>query len=391
MDDTTFTMTELMFRCATDKSLTLEEAKKLLLENCYIRSLRETLAKYFNIDINNADMLEDEVRNRLYETDPTANRDTIARTVGRWVNGVYATVSKENAIKVAFALKLNFNDTEELMRRMSGKVFHLRSPKDIVWKFAIESGMNYTDACSLVREMTEYVNSIKLKSDDSETRTNSITKESEKVSTKEELKAFLKEQAPHLGTFHNTAYYNYTHFMALLKRPPIEYDLGSLHKLMPKERTMSDEEIALIYLFRKFIPNNYQNNDVLQDAVRRSITQNWPSADTIRDMNNRITDVTRKVLILLFLACDGESTEYGASEKNDYSCDVDPAVSYFDSVKMRLSAMLSDCGFAQLDPRIPFDWMTLFCMTVEDPIEIDERISAFLSGIFPPENNGDDE
>ena len=54
----------------------------------------------------------------------------------------------------------------------------------------------------------------------------------------------------------------------------------------------------------------------------------------------------------------------------------------FNETYLRLSAMLSECGFAQLDPRVPFDWMILYCMCVSDTWEIDQKMKDFLQEAF---------
>ena len=55
----------------------------------------------------------------------------------------------------------------------------------------------------------------------------------------------------------------------------------------------------------------------------------------------------------------------------------------FSDTYERLTMMLSDCGFAGLDPRSQFDWMILYCMCVDDSIFIDGKLQRFLAEIFP--------
>ena len=101
-------------------------------------------------------------------------------------------------------------------------------------------------------------------------------------------------------------------------------------------------------------------------------------------MTNRETDVTRKVLILLFLACDGGESDYG-----DFSEESEEDV--FQDTYARLSSMLADCGFAPLDSRIPFDWMVLYCMVADEAFGIDENMNQFLSEVFRMPEEGQEE
>ena len=145
---------------------------------------------------------------------------------------------------------------------------------------------------------------------------------------------------------------------------------------------MPAREIVTTYLYNHLIPRASRSkggkalDKTAADAIRRDIQQNWPDEFALARMANRETDVTRKALILLFLACDGGETSYG-----DYADDSPESV--FEDTYARLSSMLADCGFPPLDPRIPFDWMVLYCMVAEDYTDIDEKIPRFLAEIFP--------
>ena len=93
-------------------------------------------------------------------------------------------------------------------------------------------------------------------------------------------------------------------------------------------------------------------------------------------MKNRHIDVTRKVLILLFLACDGGEMLYG-------NLDYDEPENIFDETYASMNNMLIQCGFSPLDSRDPFDWMVLYCIaTANEFFDIDENIKSFLSEIF---------
>ena len=94
-------------------------------------------------------------------------------------------------------------------------------------------------------------------------------------------------------------------------------------------------------------------------------------------MKNRLTDVSRKVLILLFVAVDGyEDTEYDDFEEEMSNEE------QFEDMYQRLNNMLNSCGFAPLDSRIPFDWMILFCICSGKKDFIDARIERFLKEVF---------
>lgn len=114
-------------------------------------------------------------------------------------------------------------------------------------------------------------------------------------------------------------------------------------------------------------------------------------------MKARKTDVTRKTLILLFLATySGEDSFYSGDmpdEDEDYSEESFRDISRFSEeeltreeiflgTKDRIDYMLSLCGFAALDPRSPFDWLILYCMCTEDLLDMDERMRNMFMEMF---------
>ena len=55
---------------------------------------------------------------------------------------------------------------------------------------------------------------------------------------------------------------------------------------------------------------------------------------------------------------------------------------YFEKMYLDLNLMLNLCGFAPIDPRVPFDWMILFCICKGEQWLVDSRIEEFLNEVF---------
>lgn len=168
---------------------------------------------------------------------------------------------------------------------------------------------------------------------------------------------------------------------------------------------MSVREITDVYLYNKLIPRvkkrTVKNNDTqarVLSAIERDVQQNWPDETTLSKMLNRKMDISRKALILLFLATDGDTmndvetdsvwtADFARNEDLDRAeLDArwqDSHEDGFEDLYMRMNAMLADCGFAQLDPRVPFDWMILYCMCADETMLIDSRVQQFLAELFP--------
>ena len=54
----------------------------------------------------------------------------------------------------------------------------------------------------------------------------------------------------------------------------------------------------------------------------------------------------------------------------------------FEDIYERLNDMLFFCGYCELDPRNPFDWVILYCIYVEDLFDIDPKIQQLLGEVF---------
>ncbi len=374
-------MTGLMFHYAVDERLTLEKAKEKLRANAYIRTVSEVLERYCVVEASEFQKKKKELQKKvtdiLYNSSPVpADRDSIRRKVSVWLNEEKkkTSIEKESVIQLALALKLKPNDAEEMLSLLSDEAFHLRDPEDIVWLFAIEHGLNYIEACGLRDRILRIYEENKGSEDNTGTMTETVKQQISQIQTIEELEKFIASHAPNLGKMHNTAYDLYMHFMELLKDggdvPVIGGERITIRK--GEQDIEINENILEAYLYRKYVPTTKKR---LEDAIQRGIKKNWPSETNLSKMTNRETDVTRKVLILLFLACEGGETIYGSLAEES-------AEDVFNDTYARLSSMLSDCGFPPIDPRNPFDWMVLYCIAKDDSEDTNSNISDFLSEIF---------
>lgn len=116
------------------------------------------------------------------------------------------------------------------------------------------------------------------------------------------------------------------------------------------------------------------------EAIRKMIEAFWPTETKLKEMIRRKRDVSRAVLVLLFLA-----TRY---EKKSWIADDDDSPYDFDyqSLFTELTATLQTCGFAPLDPLHPFDWMVIYCLAADsdddeenpDALTTDETLERFV-------------
>ena len=376
--------TQLMYHMATSQTLGLHQALDHLREDAYVRPVRETLAKYAGKSAEDVKGLQIHLVEKLLENSPVGSaQDSVARKVRMWMKDGMQSISKSSAIQVSFALRLSVEEANAFLQRACGEGFHARDPEELVFLYALKDGLNYKEALALREEMEKKGLLKREKNGEEKLRTEIVRQDLESREGVAGLEEFLRQYQGRLGSFHNTAYEMFKGYMRLLTDAEIDDGLDA-------EGHMTVREVTDIYLHERLIPRiqkaakkNQKAGDLVLSALQRDIQQNWPDETSLSKMLNRNTDVSRKVLILLFLATDGGPGEEELFEEK-------AAEEFFEDAYSRLNGMLANCGFAPLDPRCAFDWMVLYCMCVdaEDSLLIDNRIHQFLEEIFPAHGEG---
>ncbi len=359
--------TRAMYQAATSRTLSVQEAVKLLRQEMKPRRLTDKLEAFAKGRDVRRLLEEGLVRNH-----PDKKPDSMLRKVRDWYNGSDRAIRKEDAIELCFILHLTVEEANELLAMIAEEGFHWRSPEEIVMIYALRKGMDYPAACALNDRMQALLARHRKEQDRQENSFTAVVRaEVDALNSEEELAAYLTDAIGRLGAYHNTAFQLFEEYIALLE----EADPGDG---LEDVQTMTTRDVVEQYFYRRFIPRAKRGEKELAgraaSAIERSIGANWPDEVTISRMKNRAADVTRKVMILLFVATDGgESGDEWLEDEEEGS---------FEDSYTRLNDMLTDCGFSTLDPRSPFDWMILYCMCVEDVFELDAQMEAFLETLF---------
>lgn len=373
--DTGTEFTRLMYDTATSQSLTLAQAVEQLKRDAHPRTIGETLARYARIPADNTNAVLDFYLERLLSHSPSSTkRDTLRRKIQMWQNGDIQSISKQGAIQLCFALGLSPEESRQFLYRTCGEGFHWRDPEELVFLFALREKMTYPEALSL-RDDLAGKKLLSPGNKDASSLTGLVRQDAERISSAGELEDYLRQSQEQLGSFHNTAYSLFREYLNILCAPEINDLLNPDKKISIREVTATYLHEALISRFKKAVKGKAETT--VLSALQRDIQQNWPDEIALSRMLHRRTDVTRKALVLLFLATDGaafhDDLDDGLLEEDED----------FESRYTRLNATLCDCGFAPLDSRSPFDWMIIYCMCIEEAMFIDSQIEAFLSAIFP--------
>lgn len=265
-------------------------------------------------------------------------------------------------------LRLSAERASAFLTMAGDEGLHWRDPREITYGFALEHDMSYIEAVCLYERAAAVLPGGE---NDANSFTPLVRQEAQQCATEEELLEYLRRAASRLGSLHNSAYRQFMAMLELLEAPASP---GA-----SVERRYTVREIMEQYLDKK-LPSLRESKAL--DEKKRTILADWPDEVILSRMKNRKMDITRKALILLFLATDG-----GDEPAGDWDEDEDEtAEEAFRSSYLRMNRMLTECGYGMLDPRNAFDWLTLYCMRVEDDLVsmdgLNERLSRVLDALF---------
>lgn len=365
---------------------------------------------------------------------------TIEKSVRNWLDGGVVPKNRGQLFKICFALELSEGDADYVFRRAAETGIHYRNPQELVFAFALRTGMTWAEAEALDTEMARiyeplvsgaakmrreewtrrerefreqrraeinrikairddvrrkryglefkevYVASVR-QQEDPEFFTSRIRDEFAGVRTREDLEAFFRENGADLGRLHESAYEKFWELLIQLQEPEIlledELDISSL----------SLKDVSDIY-FRMHVPRqkNLKNFTYLQKMIKK----NWPDYSELQRMKSRTVDVSRKVILLLFLitgdfleeedAPDG--TEDAAVQFQDAVADAmdmdeDTPEDRLEVMIRRIDWLLEKYGMNQLDPGSPFDCLLLYALAAQcDDDFFSDEFSRALEVLF---------
>ena len=377
-------MTAKMYNKAISAQLTVDEAVLMLRQCADFRTLSQKLQAYSKgRDIKKL-LIEG-----LHNNHPDANPEAISRKVRNWLNDCQNTLHKEDAIELCFIFGLNLEESDAFVAMISEDALHWRDIDEIPYIFALLKGRTYQQATQLHKQIKDNISEKSNDVSSEEVFTSTIKDEIKKIQTEGDLIDYVIKTKNKLSRFHNTAYQSFCDMMEKLENPSTE--LANIDKFYSENENYSVGKIVQIYLHRKDIPELKENTKKnLYSALQRSVLQNWPSETVLSRIKKRHTDVSRKVLILLFLAtydcyAPDESENNYEWKEDDIFLETEfekTRDEIFTEFYTNMNIMLEGCGFKILDPRSPFDWMIIFCMCADDMYDIDGTLSAFLQNLF---------
>ncbi len=387
MENRMTAVSEHMYNQAVSCALTVSEAVDFLKREAKMRTLREKLEKFSHGQELRPILVQGLMRNH-----PDAKRDAVERRVRGWLNNPEnRTLRQSDAIELCFILGLSVEEADAFAALISEEGLHWRDPDEIVYIYSLKQGMDYAEAKKLNDEMRESLSGVtESRTPAEDSFTPIIRAEVASIATREGLIDYLTGAVSRLGRYHNNAYKLFMEMMDALEHPAL-YETEESAGLFEREK-LTIRDVLREYLFeenvlyakglvrgsRKKEDSPSEEGKLVFTVIQEEVSRCWPDESTISKMKSRKTDVTRKVLILLFLATDS-----GPVDEEDE--DTESALSKeerFERLYQSLNNMLLLCGFKPIDPRSPFDWLILYCICTGDMFDVDSRMRDIFKEMF---------
>ena len=343
------------------------DAVRFFSERMAPRSFAETLRAF----LRRQGIAESELPDRLAAVRPGVKRDSLRRRVSSWLSGGRPS-DREELIGLGFALGLSGEEAENFLSVCGDGGFHLREPREAAFLYSLRAGKSYEEALALIARLPNAGGPFPADAESAPSAfTRTVADRLAEVTSDEEFLRFYEESLPVFGKLHNTAFLWFSRFFDELRQPSAPCGAE-------EDASYSVERAIELYL-RLNVPasRNEKSFSQLQKATKRL----WPNATAIKNMLARKLDVSRKTLLLLYVATEG--LDDGAIEEA-MGWEPDSPDEILEEHVWNCNLMLHECGFSPLDPRSPFDWLVLYSLRPGDGEDesMSDRLSQVLALLF---------
>ncbi len=303
--------------------------------------------------------------------DSSSSRASAQRKVRNWIEDKHPPQSRGDVFKIAFALGLDEASLNHLLGMCGDYGIQYRDGRELVFAWHLRHGMSYSEASEFYASLPPWQDAEPAKN-----VTSQITQQLQFLSlqavTQEQLRAMYISNLSKFGKMHLRAYFYFDKFFNILINPS---DGGPV-----REETYSAETVMDVYL-SMHMPSgkNFGSYTLIQKLIKK----NWPNATSLKNIRNRKEDVSRKLLLLLYVVTENEGM---VEDKYDFFDDALTLEQRVEDHWYSINAMLNDCGMTPLDPRNAFDWLILYAVsTTDEDAPMSDRLAEVIKYMFDDE------
>ncbi len=301
---------------------------------------------------------------------PDASFQSISRKIHNWVSGKNRPAAREDIFRIAFALQLSEEQLNYLLCLCTDYCIQYRDNQELILAWFLRSGYSYQDAMEFYSTLPPVQELNLARTKQTSRLTHEVRAAFQHVRTLDDLRDCYLKNLNHFGAMHLRAYYYFDKFLNQLIHPTPCWDSHT-------EPDYSLEAVMQTYLALN-VPSGRKRADY--SVIQKLLKQNWPNATSIKNIRNHKEDVSRKLLLLLYVVTENETSDPDFyRELDEEYTPLEERVEYH---WWTINAMLEDCGMAHLDPRNAADWLILYAISCDTDESMSERLEQVIAYVF---------
>ena len=358
----THTSEEELNRIISNNFTPAMAAEYLREERISLRNFGETLREIYP---------EPDLSSRLVAAflaeNPDVSPDSVQRRIRNWLSGNNQPSNREDIFRIAFALDLTEQQANYLLGLCTDYGIHYREGRDMIYSWFLRTDRGYSEAQEFFASLPPIPRFEQVPENPSTHITRELQNTFAHVQTLDELRECYLANLENFGMLHMRAYSYFKRYLDRLIHPASAFENAI-------DPDYSMEAVMDLYLSLK-MPSERKRSGYT--VTQKLIKQNWPNTTALKNIRNHKEDVSRKLLLLLYVITENVLDEEYCELDEEYITLQERVEDHW----WTINAILTDCGMPLLDPRNAMDWLVLYAITATDE-PMSERIEQVIEHIF---------
>lgn len=311
--------------------------------------------------------------------------------------------NRNNVFKLCFAMGLNIEETNDFFNKIYlDRTFNVKNVQELVYYFCIKNKKSYTEACELIKEAEDIIKNNSSKEQSVSVYTNSIKEETDLFTTKEELMRYIQDNKNSFYKYNVTAVEQFNKLLTRVQGSKEDRDFinklkkSRLNKISTSEynqrkkqcglviqdalnqniifdtdttseytanKDVSSIDFMLFVIYNSSLPigiektYSFTNNAHLLKLIKNNFPSKHIFSKIKKDPLFSFEALRKAMILLAFYEFCFDAQEQGI---NAGEC--------FDEFLDQTDDMLTSCGMGPLYIGNPYDWLFLFCVKSEQPL-----------------------
>ena len=341
--------------------------------------------------------------NKFKEQNISISKATLENYFSGETRPVTKKANRTNVFKLCFAMGLNLEETNDFFTKIYlDRTFNVKNVHELVYYFCIKNNKNYTYATDLIEKSEELLNNNSSKNTDSQVYTSSIREETDFFTTEEELMRYIENNKDSFNRYNVTAVEQFNKLLNRIQGSKEDRDFinklkkGKRYKNITSEdeqhlkhcglviqdaikqniifdtdtiseytanKDVSSIDFMLFVIYNSPLPigiektYSFANNAHLLKLIKSNFPSKHIFSKIKKDPLFSFEALRKAIILLVFYEFCFDAEQYCESDGK-----------YFDEFIEQMDDILTSCGMGPLYIGNPYDWLFLFCIKSNQPL-----------------------